>query len=338
MRFEIENGFQNEGLFMYKYVVCLLALMLALSAAALGEGGLSIVATDFPCYDFARQVAGEDADVTLLIRPGTEVHTYDPSPADLLAIRGADLFVYIGGESDVWVERILSGFGEGEAPEQLRMMDAVALLEEEGDEEHVHGAERDHEEEHGHEEVHDHGEDEEEAEYDEHIWTSPKNAVLMVTAMADALCRVDPENAPAYRRNAEDYIAQIDAIDAQIESIAAQATRRTLVVADRFPFLYLVRAYDLDYAAALPGCSAATEPPLRTILELIETVRREDVPVVYTIEMSTGSIAAIVSEETGAAVASLHSMQTVTPEEFEAGESYVSLMRRNVAALRRGLE
>lgn len=297
-----------------KAIVLILALLLLLGGAAIAEGRLSIVAADFPCYDFARQAAGDRADVTLLIHPGVEVHSYEPSPADILLIGQADLFVYIGGESDAWADGILEGFGASEAPATLRMMDAVVPIEEEGAD-HDGGA----------------------PEYDEHIWTSPKNALVMVAAMGDALAAIDPDGADIYAANAAAYAAQIAGIDAAFEQAVADGARREIVFADRFPFLYFVRAYGLDYAAAFPSCTADTEPTPQIILSLIRQIERDGIPAVYTIEMSTQAVAKTVAEETGAKILTMHSIQTVTQDEFDAGETYVSLMRKNVEALREGL-
>ncbi|MBR1821985.1 MAG: zinc ABC transporter substrate-binding protein [Clostridia bacterium] len=301
---------------MKKRFLLIVIAALTLCAAGRAEGRLNIVATDFPCYDFARQVAGEAADVTLLIHPGVEVHSYDPSPADILAINDADLFVYIGGEGDAWADGILAGF-DGEGPQTLRMMDAVALLEEEGEEEA-----------HGHEAP----------EYDEHIWTSPRNAASMVRALSDALTQIDPERAEAYAQGADVYIAEIDRIDAAFREIVDHSELKEVVFADRFPFLYFVREYGLDYVAAFPSCTADTEPTPQTILTLIREVTANDFPAVYTIELSTQAVAKTVAEETGAEILTMHSIQTVTQDEFDAGETYVSLMWKNVEALREGLK
>lgn len=302
---------------MKKTLLILAACLALMCAAASAEGGLRIVTTDFPCYDFARQVAGDGAQITMLLKPGTEAHAYDPTPADILAIGDADLFVYIGGESDAWADNILSGF-DGDGPATLRMMDCVdGLVEEDEGEGHHHdgGA----------------------PEYDEHIWTSPVNAMRMVDALAEALSAADPENAARYRANAEDYTAQIARIDAQIRETVDGASRRTLVFADRFPFAYFVREYGLDYLAAFPSCTADTEPSMQVLIALIDKVVDEGIPAVYTIELSTQAIARTVQEETGAQILTLHSMQTVSQDEFEAGETYVSLMQKNLEALREGL-
>jgi len=297
---------------------CLLSVIVAIALCvlpAMAEERLSVVCTDFPCYDFARQAAGEYADVTMLIKPGMEVHAYDPSPVDILNLSDADVFIYIGGESDAWADGILDSFGS-DGPAVLRLMDCVDGLIEEEDADH----------------------DDEAPEYDEHIWTSPRNAAAMVRAVGEALAETEPSQAEACREAAEAYAAQIEVIDAQFEAIVENAARHTLVFADRFPFIYFVRQYGLEYAAAFPSCTADAEASPQTIMRLIDTVSAEEIPVIYTIEMSTQNVARIVAEETGAEILTMHSAQTVTQSEFEAGETYVSLMEKNVEALRRGLE
>ena len=304
---------------MRKCLFIVAALMLLICTGANAEGRLSIVCTDFPCYDFARQAAGDGAEVVLLLKPGTEAHAYDPTPSDILAISGADLFVYIGGESDAWVESILGSFDDSERPRTLRMMDVVGdLLEEDDDAGHHH-------------------EGEDGPEYDEHIWTSPVNAAKMVRAVGLALSEIDSEHSEAFVQAAEDYARRIEQLDAQIRSIVQSADRHTLIFADRFPFAYFVREYGLDYLAAFPSCTADTEPMPQTILSLIQAVESEGIPVVYTIELSTQNVARTVSEETGAQIRTMHSMQTVMQEEFDAGETYESLLRKNIDALREGL-
>lgn len=302
---------------MKRIMLCAVALFCLLGFAARAEGDLKVVAANFPCYDFARQVVGDRGEVTLLIRPGVEVHSYEPSPADILAIGSADLFVYVGGESDAWVESILSGFDAAQGPATLRMMEAVTPLEEAGEDDgHAHG---------------------DGPEYDEHIWTSPKNAMAMVAALSEALSQLDADNAGAYAAAAKSYIAQIAEIDAAFAEAVENGVRRELVFADRFPFLYFVREYGLDYVAAFPSCTAQTEPTPQTMLTLIQRVQQDGIPVVYTIEMSTQAVARAVAEETGAGIRTLYSLQTVTQAQFDAGETYVSLMGENVEAVREGL-
>ena len=197
---------------------------------------------------------------------------------------------------------------------------------------HEHGSHDDHD--------HDHEEDEhdsDEIEYDEHIWTSPKNAVVLCRAVCDAICRADAENAAFYRANCENYCAQLEDLDARFAALCESAPRRLLIFADRFPMLYFCREYGLDYRAAFHGCSGDTEPSLATIKFLIDKVEDENIPVVYTIDFGTKKVAAVVSECTGAAIDTLYSMQTVSRADFDAGETYLTLMERNFEALRKGL-
>lgn len=309
---------------MKKILICAWMAMLLMVGVAFAEEKMSIVATDFPCYDFARQIAGEWAEVKMLIRPGIEVHSFEPSPADILTIGEADLFVYIGGESDAWADNILASFDGEDGPEKLRMIENVHLALEA----HQHE---------GHEDHAGHGDHLQTPEYDEHIWTSPKNAMIMVETLCEKMVAMDPEYGEAYRANAKAYIAEISAIDAAIEEISKNAVRRTLVFGDRFPFIYFTQAYGFDYVAAYESCTAETEPSPMTLMKLIEKVRGESIPVIYTIEMSTQNIARTIAEETGAEICTLHSLQTVTQDEFAAGESYVSIMWKNVEAVRKGL-
>ena len=319
-----------------------LALILSLAAcAAPGEkaddGKIQIVATLFPYYDFARAIAGGRADVTLLLSPGREAHSFEPTPLDAVTISEADVFLYNGGEGEYWVEEMLDAAGEHIAV-KARMMDYVDALGEEFSE-GMQGADaHDHDHDHG---DHDHesGEahDSDEIEYDEHIWTSPKNAAILCRAVCDAICTADPANEDFYRANCDDYCAQIEALDARFADLCESAPRKLLVFADRFPMLYFCREFGLDYRAAFHGCSGDTEPSLATIKFLIDKVENENIPVVYTIDFGTKKVAAVVSECTGAAIETIYSMQTVSRADFDAGETYLTLMERNFDALRKGL-
>ena len=332
---------------MKRIISLLLALALSLSLAACAapaekaDGGkLQIVTTLFPYYDFARAIAQDRADVTLLLSPGREAHSFEPTPLDAVTISEADVFLYNGGEGEYWVESMLDAAGEHIAVAS-RMMDYVDAL----NEEYVEGMQgadgHDHDHEHGsHDHDHDHEEDEhdsDEVEYDEHIWTSPKNAVVLCRAVCDAICKADPANEDFYRANCDGYCAQIEALDARFSALCESAPRRLLIFADRFPMLYFCREYGLDYRAAFHGCSGDTEPSLATIKYLIDKVEDENIPVVYTIDFGTKKVAAVVSECTGAAIETLYSMQTVSRADFDAGETYLTLMERNFEALRKGL-
>jgi len=294
-----------------KFIVCF-ALALLLCTAAAQADNLSVVCTSFPCYDFARAVCGDAANIRLLIKPGAEVHAYEPTPADIMALADSDLFICIGGESDAWADDILESFGS-EAPRTLRLIDSVEAVAVEHD--------------------HDHHE----TEYDEHIWTSPVNAMSMVEAISNCFAEIDPAKGEAYSANSAAYIAEISAIDTEIREIVANSARKELVFADRFPFIYLAQEYGLDYVSAFASCSAESEPSAKTMMTLIERVINDKIPVVYTIELSTGKTAKAISEETGAEILTLHSVQTLSEADFTAGETYVTLMRKNIEALRKGL-
>lgn len=333
---------------MKRIISLLLALALSLSLAACAapaekaDGGkLQIVTTLFPYYDFARAIAQDRADVTLLLSPGREAHSFEPTPLDAVTISEADVFLYNGGEGEYWVESMLDAAGEHIAVAS-RMMDYIDAL----DEEYVEGMQgadgHDHDHEHGSHDDHDHDHEEDEhdsdeIEYDEHIWTSPKNAIVLCRAVCNAICRADAENAAFYRTNCENYCAQLEDLDARFAALCESAPRRLLIFADRFPMLYFCREYGLDYRAAFHGCSGDTEPSLATIKFLIDKVEDENIPVVYTIDFGTKKVAAVVSECTGAAIETLYSMQTVSRADFDAGETYLTLMERNFEALRKGL-
>lgn len=297
------------------------------SAPAEQEEGLSVVATIFPQYDFARQVMGGSEGLTMLLRPGQEVHSYEPTPQDIIAIQNCDLFIYVGGESDAWIEDVLDGMDTSDMV-ILSLMDVVDPLEE--DTENV----LENPEEHNHEEDGTHLHEE---EYDEHVWTSPKNAMLITQAICDALCEIDPDNAGQYQANTADYLTQLEELDAAFREVIGDAQRDTLFFGDRFPLLYFVREYGLNYYAAFPGCASETEPSAATVAKLIDLVREEAAPVVYQIELSNGNIARSIADSSGARVETFYTCHNITADDFNAGETYLSLMQRNVESLKEAL-
>lgn len=281
---------------------------------------LLITVSAFPEYDFARAVAGECADIVMLLKPGAEPHSYEPSPQDMISIEKADLFIYGGGESDEWLTDMLNS-EQRPGRRILSLMDCVSPREEEVQEfMTVDGEEKD-----------------EGTEYDEHVWTSPKNAALIVKAVCAMLCEADPVNAEVYRDHADAYLKKLDELDADFSALVGEASRKLLVFGDRFPFLYLVREYGLDYAAAFPGCSDSTDVNPSTVACLIDLIKEKGVPVVFRCDLSSGAIANTLSEATGAKVLLLHSCHVVSQTEFQNGETYLSLMEKNLSALREAL-
>lgn len=305
-------------------ITILLAMLCALlsgcGAQSEPEGeGISVVATVFAPYDFARQLVGERGEVTLLLPPGSEAHSYEPSPKDIIEIQNCDLFIYVGGVSDAWMSDVLESVG-GEV-RTVTLMDCVELLEEE----HVEGMEVDEDEHEG------------EIEYDEHVWTSPRNAELICEKIAAALCEVDPEGAEEYGTALESYCAQLDELDAAFTEVVENGVRDTVVFGDRFPLLYFAKAYGLNYYAAWPGCADEAEPSAATVTFLIDKVKAEGIPVVFHIELSNEDMADTICNETGAKKMLFSACHNVTRAQFDAGVTYLELMWQNVDALREAL-
>lgn len=300
----------------------LLCLPLAGCGAEAAEetDGISVVATVFAPYDFARQLVGDRGEVTLLLPPGSEAHSYEPSPKDIIEIQNCDVFIYVGGVSDAWVTDVLESVGDG--VRTVTLMDCVELLEEE----HVEGMEID-----------EHEHDDGEVEYDEHVWTSPRNAKLICEKIAAALSEADPEGEAEYSAALEGYCAELDELDAAFTDVVANGVRNTIVFGDRFPLLYFAKAYGLDYYAAWPGCADEAEPSAATVAFLIDKVNEENIPVVFHIELSNEDMADTICEATGAEKLLFSACHNVTRAQFEAGVTYLDLMWQNVDALKEAL-
>ena len=276
---------------------------------------ISIVTTNFPAYDFARAIAGDKADIKMLIKPGAEIHNYEPSPSDIIDIKNSDLFIFNGGESDEWIEDDLISNAK-----VFKMMDAVELVEEEA----VEGMEGNEEE-------------SEEAEYDEHIWTSLRNAQKIINSLTDTLSEISPENKDYFEQNAKNYNQRLADIDTRFQEIVSGAKRKTLVFGDRFPLRYFVEDYDLDYFAAFPGCSDQTEASNQTIAFLVDKVKSEKIPVVLKIEMSSDAIARTIARETGVKYLTFNSAHTISAEDFSSGKTYADIMESNLEVIREAL-
>ena len=304
------------------------------------DGRLNVVATVFPAYDFARAAAGDLADVKLLLPPGMDSHSYEPTPADILAVQECDLFIYLGGESDSWVETILSAVEpEGET---LRMIDCVDLLAEE----HVEGMQTAP----GHD--HDHGEECEEAEHhhhgeetethglgavvgmDEHVWTSPKNAAAITRTVGEKLAELDSAHRETYLTEAERYAETLDGLHAEFEAFFDNRKDRTIVFGDRFPLRYFAEEYKLDYYAAFPGCGTQTEPSAATVAFLTDKVRAEGISTIWYIEFSNHLVADSIAEAAEVETAMFHTCHNVSRDELDGGATYLSLMRNNLETLK----
>ncbi len=337
---------------------------------------LKIVTTTFPIYDWVRNIVGdsENIEVSILIDNGVDLHSYQATSQDVAEIANADMFVYNGGDSDVWVEEVL-------ASQDMQNIQVVNLMDELGDgvkmEEYVEGMqesehahdheedEHDHAEEdehdHAEEDEHDHAEDEhdhaEEDEHDhaedehdhdeeatghadEHIWLSLRNAQNLCEALVEEIRAIDPTNATMYSDNAEKYIAELGDLDTIFENELSALENDILMVVDRFPFRYLVDDYDISYYAAFPGCSAETEASFETVVFLSEKITELTLGKVVILENSSEDIASTIIQTSGqqnVEIVTLNSMQSITAEQIESGVTYMSIMDTNLVALKNAL-
>jgi len=289
---------------------------------------LSIVTTIFPEYDWVKEILGDKADnaeITMLLDNGVDLHSYQPTADDIVKISDCDLFIYVGGESDEWVDDALKNATN-------KNMKVINLLEVLGDsvkeEETVEGMQ---------EEEHDH---EEEAEYDEHVWLSLKNAETLCDAISGALQQIDPDNKDTYTANSDAYVKKLSALDADYKAAVDAASNKTVLFGDRFPFRYLVDDYGLSYYAAFAGCSAETEASFETISFLAGKVDELKLPCVLTIEGKDHKIAETVVENTTAKnqkVLTMDSMQSTTSKDVKNGTTYLSVMEKNLSVLKEAL-
>ena len=296
---------------MKRILICLLclALLCGCSTIDLPEDttDLTIVTTIFPLYDFARQICGEKADVKMLIKPGSEVHSYDPLPSDMKSIYDSDLFLYVGGESDKWVNTMLDGTD----------VNAVSLIDSVSHHNHSHGGE---------------------THADEHIWTSPKNACVMLQEICESIVAVDDKNADYYQANCDSYKQKINAASQQIKDAVSKCENPFILVADRFPFWYFVNEYGIDYEAAFDGCAVSTDISLKTMSRLTKTIETKEIKTIFVTELSSKNIANALRGEYGVNILELHSAHNVTLDDFNNGISYVDILNRNCKAVEEGLK
>lgn len=294
------------------------------------DGKLSIVCTNFSEYDWTREIIGEtdSANVTYLLESGMDIHNYQPSAQDIMTISDCDMFIYVGGESESWVDDALS-------TKTNKNMKVVKLFEAVNDniklEEHKEGMEE--EEEHYH--------DDDEPEYDEHVWLSVRNAELICNDICNKLCELDSANADTYKANLASYTDKLRELDGEYKEMAENAKIKTLLFGDRFPFRYLVEDYGLDYYAAFKGCSAETEASFETIAKLAEKLDELKLDNVFIIENSSDAIAKSIissSDNKKAKIEKLNSLQSVTSDDIKKGATYISLMKNDLETLKKVLD
>ena len=330
--------------------VMLISLLPACGASRLyseGEGELNIVATNFPPFEFARVVAGEKATITILQDNGADLHNYSPTTATLTALSNADIFICVGGDSDAkWIDDAIAN-AQNPDLKVVKLTDCVEVfygeLESHNHSEYCHSTHGDHDEEehdhdHEHEDEHEHeGEDGHVHTGDEHVWTSIKNVIKIVDAIAEACKSKDAENADFYAANAAAYTAELKALDAEYQAAVDASAHKTLVFADRFPFVYMIKDYGLCHYAAFSGCSTDVNASFETQTKLAEAVKHNSLPAVIIIENSDGSLAETVVAGTDAKILTMNSMQAVTRAQITEGRTYLETMKSNLNVLKEAL-
>lgn len=325
---------------LFRSLALLLAIVFALPAfAGCGgpaensgkDSGITVITTLFPLYDFARAITqGTGAEISLLLPPGVESHSFEPSPSDVIAIQGADVFAYTGDYMETWAHEILEGLdGERGTAEDTRFSTIGSLVIADCS----MGIQLDEVEEHeeaGHE-GHGHG------NYDPHIWTDPTQAATIAATIADALCAANPGHAEAYRANCEAYQAELMALDAAFQELVDGAARREICFGGRFALHYFAKRYGLSCIAAYDSCSSETEPSARAVAEITDAITAGGIPVIYYEELVDPKVSRSIAEDTGCQMLLLHSCHNVSKEELAAGATYLSLMRQNLENLRIGL-
>lgn len=284
-----------------KKILCILTVfsLLFTFSGCKGEkssGSIKVVASCFPAYDFAKSVLGEDANITLLLPPGGEAHDFEPTPKDIIKIKNCDLFVFVGGSDEAWVNTLLKD-GLKETAKTVKM---VSFLEKSGD--------------------------------DEHFWTSPKNALTVTQKIYEAAVSLDEGNGDKYLKNFNTAKENLNNLDTVFKGITKSGI--TVVFADRFPFHYLAKEYGIEYISPFKGCSSHTEPDAKAVADTVSFVKENKVPYVFYTEFSNQKMADTVCEETGADKLLFHSCHNITKAEFERGETYYSLMQKNAENLK----
>lgn len=311
-------NFMAKKIFTFILLIFILTSCVSCATTEISDdnGKLNVVCTVFPQYDFVRQIAGDKVNLTMLLKPGSEAHSYEPSPKDIASIQKCDLFIMIGGKSEEWANKIISSSNNNFTV--LKLIDFIKPFEEEITEGMEH--------EHAHQ-----------SSYDEHIWTSPENAITLSEEIANTLSKLDEKNKDTYKENLKNYSNKLKMLIEEFKNVKETGKRDTIIIADRFPFRYLTKSIGLKYFAAFPGCSSKTEPSASTVAFLIDKIRNENIPTVICVDYSEGKIANSIKNETGAKILRMYSCHTITKNEFENGETYVSLMKKNITALKEAL-
>ena len=286
---------------------------------------IKIVTSNFASYDFLRAIVGDNKNVelTFLLGAGKDTHSYDPTAQDLIKIQEANLFVYVGGEMENWSDKVINSLDNTDV-KIICIADYIDMMKEEK----IDGAEHNEEEE------------EEEVAFDEHIWTSPENAIKLVNSLKDEVIKIDEKNKDKYEKNAEKYIEEIKNVDKQIKEVVDNKVRDRLIFADKMPMQYFLNYYGLKSSAAFSGCSTETEPSAGTIAYLQNKIKEEQIPVVLYIELNDGRVAKTIASEVGngCEAMQIQTLHNISMDDFNNNETWVSLMTRNIEVLKKALQ
>lgn len=285
-------------------------------------GKIDVIATIYPIYDFASEIAGDKASVSMLLSPGVELHDYEPTPQDIIKIGESDLFLYLGEELEPWAGTVISGMEKRDNLKEVARN--IALVETE-EFEHEHSEDNgSHHEEHG--------------KYDTHIWLDPTKAIKMVQNITDDLCEKDSKNSGYYRQRATEYMKKLSLLDKSFEETVKNGKRKEIAFGGPFSYGYFVKRYDLDYVSAYDSCGEESEPSVNKVLEVVEKMKKDGLPVVFYKELSSGNIVRTIADETGAEALEFNSLHSATKEQMESGMTYLDIMERNLNNLKKALE
>lgn len=320
---------------MKKGITFLITIILIFSLLVIGiskinkqsqnEEKIKVIATLFPQYDFAKQIGGDKVDVSLLLTPGTETHTYEPTPQDIINVNRADLYIYTGKYMEPWSDKIANSITSNtqvlDASKNINLIneeqfekehDIVDNNEEESDNSHHH-------------------------EYDPHIWLNPQNAIGMVKNIEEELCNIDPQNKEYYQKNAKNYINQLKSLDTEIETTIKESPKNKVAFGGTFAYAYFIQRYNLQYVSAYDSCGENSEPSVTKVKEVIDYMKENNINVIFYQELSAGKIADTISKETGATKLVFHTIHNASQEEINNGETYISLMKKNLQNLKQAL-
>lgn len=320
---------------MKKGITFLITIILIFSLLVIGiskinkqsqsEEKIKVIATLFPQYDFAKQIGGDKVDVSLLLTPGTETHTYEPTPQDIINVNKADLYIYTGKYMEPWSDKIANSITSNtqvlDASKNINLIneeqfekehDTIDNNEEESDNSHHH-------------------------EYDPHIWLNPQNAIGMVKNIEEELCNIDPQNKEYYQKNAENYIKQLTNLDNEIETTIKESPKNKIAFGGTFAYAYFIQRYNLQYVSAYDSCGENSEPSVTKVKEVIDYMKENNINVIFYQELSAGKIADTISKETGATKLVFHTIHNASQEEINNGETYISLMKKNLQNLKQAL-